>query len=75
MAEIDKTKEEIGWIKVAFAMLLATDISLVAWTVRNFFELPLVLSILSVMLTLAVVAVTVVVNRKAYEKIEQLGEM
>ena len=30
MAHIDKVKEEIGWLKVVFAILLAADISLVA---------------------------------------------
>lgn len=29
MAHIDKVKEEIGWLKVIFAILLATDISLI----------------------------------------------
>ena len=31
MARIDKLKEEIGWLKIIFAILIATDISLVAW--------------------------------------------
>ena len=30
MAQIDKLKEEISWLKVVFAILIATDISLVA---------------------------------------------
>ena len=33
MAQIDKLKEEIGWLKVIFAILIATDISLVAWVI------------------------------------------
>ena len=33
MAYVDKVKEEIGWLKVVFAILLATDISLIAWLV------------------------------------------
>ena len=36
MAQIDKQKEEIGWLKVIFAILLATDISLIAWLVQNY---------------------------------------
>ena len=35
MAYIDKVKEEIGWLKVIFAILIATDISLVAWLAQN----------------------------------------
>ena len=36
MAQIDKLKEEIGWLKVVFAILIATDISLVAWVIQNY---------------------------------------
>ena len=36
MALIDKRKEEIGWLKVLFAILIATDISLIAWLIQNF---------------------------------------
>ena len=36
MARIDKIKEEIGWLKVIFGILIATDISLIAWLVENF---------------------------------------
>ena len=30
------TKEEIGWLKIIFAILIATDISLIAWAVQNY---------------------------------------
>ena len=33
MAHIDKVKEEIGWLKVVFAIFLATALSLIAWLV------------------------------------------
>lgn len=36
MAQIDKLKEEIDWLKVVFAILIATDISLVAWVIQNY---------------------------------------
>ena len=36
MARIDKLKEEIGWLKIVFAILIATDISLVAWGIQNY---------------------------------------
>ena len=35
MAHLDKVKEEIGWLKVVFAILIAADISLVAWLAQN----------------------------------------
>ena len=36
MAHIDKVKEEIGWLKVIFAISLATVLSLIAWLVENY---------------------------------------
>ena len=36
MGRIDKVKEEIGWLKIIFAISIATDISLIAWLVENF---------------------------------------
>ena len=36
MAHIDKVKEEIGWLKVVFAISLATVLSLIAWLVENY---------------------------------------
>ena len=36
MAAIDKTKEQIGWLKVTFALLVAIDASLISWLVQNF---------------------------------------
>ena len=31
MSRTDKLKEEIGWLKVVFAVLVEIDISLVGW--------------------------------------------
>ena len=36
MAYIDKVKEEIGWLKIIFTILIATDISLIAWLIQNY---------------------------------------
>ena len=36
MSKTDKLKEEIGWLKVIFGILVATDISLVAWLAQNY---------------------------------------
>ena len=36
MAYSDKLKEEIGWLKVIFAISIATEISLIAWLVENY---------------------------------------
>ena len=45
MAYIDKVKEKIGWLKVIFAISIATDISLIAWLIENFGKAKLLLLI------------------------------
>ena len=39
MPEIDKIKEEIGWLKIVFGLLIVTDISLLGWIARNIFNI------------------------------------
>lgn len=36
MSKADKIKEQIGWLKVKFAILVVTNISLIAWLVQNY---------------------------------------
>lgn len=36
MAKIDRIKEEIGWLKVIFAALVAIDASLIGWLTQNY---------------------------------------
>lgn len=36
MAKLDKVKEEIGWIKAIFSIVLVTDLSLIAWLIQHF---------------------------------------
>ena len=45
MARIDKLKEEIGWLKIIFAILIATGISLCAWVVQNYGKISKILLI------------------------------
>jgi hypothetical protein len=45
MSKADKLKEEIGWLKVVFALLVATDISLVAWLAQSYAKAGLLLNL------------------------------
>ena len=69
MAEIDKIKEEVGWLKVIFAILVAIDVSLIGWAAQNFSKTPVTLLILSAIMVMLVTVAIVVVNRRAYKKL------
>jgi len=75
MAHIDKVKEEIGWLKVIFAILLAADISFVAWGVQNYGKTsPLLLTIGVIAAFLVTLAITWI-NSIAYRKINKLEDL
>ncbi|MEN8216952.1 MAG: hypothetical protein ABFS56_11390 [Pseudomonadota bacterium] len=75
MSKVDKLKEEIGWLKVVFAILVATDISLVAWLVQNYNNATSFLSIIGTIATFAVTAGIIWINKTAYRKIDELEEL
>ena len=75
MSQIDKLKEEIGWLKVVFGILVATDISLVAWTAQNYNKAPSFLLVICAVGVLLVTFGIVWVNKAAYRKIDELEEL
>ena len=75
MAYIDKIKEEIGWLKIIFAISIATDISLIAWLIQSYGKVRLLLSILGALGALLIMFSIVWINRIAYRKIDELEEL
>jgi 4-hydroxybenzoate polyprenyltransferase len=73
--QIDRIKEELGWLKVVFGILAATDISLIAWLSQSFGVVSNVKIALTVLLVVLVTGAIVWVNRVAYRKIEQLEKL
>ncbi len=75
MPQLDKIKEEIGWLKVAFALLVAIDVSLIGWLSQNFFAIPVLMLLVSMAIVLSVTVLIIVLTHRAYKKIDDLGEM
>ena len=75
MARIDKLKEEIGWLKIIFAILIATDISLVAWVVQNYGKAGPILLTVGTIGVILLTSVIIWINRVAYRKINELEEL
>ncbi len=75
MAKIDKIKEQIGWLKVVFGLLFATDLSLVAY-LFNKIEFLTTVKIILVLTGLVFTTFAIfVVNKSAMRKIESLEEL
>ena len=75
MSKVDKLKEEIGWLKVVFAVLVAIDISLVGWLAQNYDSASVLLQTLCLVAVVVMTAGVVWVNRVAYRKIDELEEL
>ncbi|MCY3743504.1 MAG: hypothetical protein OXI63_19925 [Candidatus Poribacteria bacterium] len=75
MAHIDKLKEEIGWLKIVFAILIATAISLAAWVIQNYGEANRVLTIGGAAAVLLIITIIIRINSVAYQKIDKLEDL
>ncbi len=75
MAKIDKIKEEIGWLKVIFAVLTAVDISLVAWLAKHLSGLHQVNLVLTLLGIICVSIFIFAINILVYKKIDQLEDL
>ncbi|MBI3060400.1 MAG: hypothetical protein HYY83_00230 [Deltaproteobacteria bacterium] len=72
MAKIDRLKEEIGWLKLVFGLLIAIDVSLVGWLAQNYASSSWALVVAGVIATAVVTLGVVRINRIAYHRIKEL---
>jgi hypothetical protein len=74
MPRVDRIKEEIGWLKVAFAIAVALDASLVAWLAQNYETARAVVLLAGLVAALALAATVVYVSRLAYRLLKELED-
>ena len=75
MPEIDEIKEFIGYLKVIFALILATTIGLISWLVQNYQSAGMLLLYADVLLVMVLVITLILVNRKILSDIKRLKEL
>ena len=75
VAKVDRIKEEIGWLKLVFGILVVIDVSLVGWLAQHYATASPVLVLAAVLATAVGTFAVVRVNRLAYHRIEQLEDL
>ncbi|MEA3330675.1 MAG: hypothetical protein U9Q29_03165, partial [Campylobacterota bacterium] len=75
MAKIDEIKESIGYLKVVFSILIAINVSLVAWLYKNYETVNFVDSIVLLILSILISVGIVYINRKILSKIRSLRDL
>lgn len=75
MSRIDRLREEIGWLKLVFGVLVAVDVSLLGWLAQNYTNANTGLLAACLVATVVLTGGIVWVNRAAYRRIEELEEL
>lgn len=75
MSEIDRIKEEVGWLKLVFGGFIAVDISLVAWLAQNYKAAETILVVLAGVAIVVVTSILVAVNRSAFKRMDKLENL
>jgi drug/metabolite transporter (DMT)-like permease len=74
MPKVERLKEEIGWPKVAFAIAVALDASLVAWLAQNYDTARPVILLAGLVAALALAVTVVYVSRLTYRRLKELED-
>lgn len=75
MSKIDKAKEFVGYLKVVFGVLVAIDMSSVAWLFQNSEELGTLKTYIASGLILCVTCAIILLNKKILNKIDEMEEL
>ncbi|HSU78568.1 MAG TPA: hypothetical protein VLI89_15930 [Burkholderiales bacterium] len=77
MAKADKAREELGWLKVVFAVSAAVDASLLAWLAQKYgtANADITLIILAVFAASVLTGYVVWMNAVAYRRIRELESL
>ncbi|MGQ0651834.1 MAG: hypothetical protein ACT4P4_06135, partial [Betaproteobacteria bacterium] len=74
MSKLDSAKEELGWLKVVFAVVVAIDASLVAWIAQAHASASILLTVTACVAVAVLTGAAFWINRLAYRKITRIGE-
>lgn len=75
MAKIDETKEIIGFLKILFAMTLATAIALIGWTARYYNSIDNKLFIMSILAFVFLQFWFIILLKKIKIKLDELKKL
>ena len=73
--QVDRIKEELGWLKVVFGVLAAIDTSLVAWLAQNFATARIDMLIAGLVVVASLTSGIIWVSRVVYRRLEELEKL
>jgi len=75
MSKLDRLKEELGWLKVVFAVSAAIDASLVAWLAQAYTTATTTLVVVAITAAACLSALLLWINRAAYRRMRELEDL
>jgi len=75
MSRAEKIKEQIGWLKVIFGLLTAIIVSLVGFIATSYKTTEPILLIMALALMILLSFGIIIVNKKAFSKMDELEEL
>lgn len=75
MSKADRLKEEIGWLKIPFGLLIVVDASLLGWLAQSFSTVSPVLVFAGGAGFIAVTSVVIWANRTAQHLLAELEDV
>jgi hypothetical protein len=75
MSKLDRLREELGWLKVVFAVSAAADASLVAWLAQAYPTATTTLVVVAIAAAACLSAFLVWINHAAYRRIRELENL
>ena len=75
MSKSDKIKEQIGCLKVVFGILTAVVVSLVGFIATSYKQADHLILSMAFVLTIFLLLAIIIVNKKAFSKMDELEEL
>jgi PP-loop superfamily ATP-utilizing enzyme len=75
MSKLDRLKEELGWLKVVFAVSAAIDASLVAWLAQAYTTATTTLVVVALVAAACLSVFLLWINRAAYRRMRELENL
>jgi len=75
MGKADKAREELGWLKVVFAVSAAVDTSLLGWLAQKYSSADVLLIVVAILVATGLTAYVAWINTVAYRRIRKLENL
>jgi len=75
MAKADKAREELGWLKVVFAVSAAVDASLLGWLAQKYSSADVLLIVVAILVAAGLTTYVAWINTVAYRRIRELEKL